>query len=468
MGHFDFDTSEGAIFMSREQDIASRIIELAGGRGNINDLECCMTRLRIEPKDVEAADQAALKKVDGVKGVMVTGGQLQVILGPGLAQKVADEAAEILKSGPAPTKSADKAGAPASRQPMTAQSFLRQVSAIFVPLLPAIIAAGMIIALSNVLQRFFGITPKTAVMGYSIITLLAILGNTIMGYLSILVAGNAAKQVGGPFAIGAVAGAILISPTLTSFNMLPGRGGLIGAALAGAFLGWLYKRLTRVMPEAINIIATPFLTVLIGGLVALFIVQPVGYWVSTGIGSAATTLINTVPWLAGPILAGTFLPLVLFGIHQALTPIHLELINKFGYTILLPILAMGGAGQVGAALAVYTKTKNQDLKKIIIAALPVGILGIGEPLIYGVTLPLLRPFVGACIGAAAGGLIVALSAVGALAIGPSGVILALVVNKPVAYLIGLLIAYVVGYFATLALGWDESKAGGTQTFDING
>jgi PTS system sucrose-specific IIC component len=454
--------------MSREQQIASRIIELAGGRENIRELECCMTRLRIDPRNLEAADQGALKKVDGVKGVIATGGQLQVILGPGLAQKVADEAAEIIKSGSGSAAAAVKQGAPEAPKSMTAQSFLRQVASIFVPLLPAIIAAGMIIALNNVLQKFFGVTPKTAIMGYSIVTILTILGNTIMGYLSILVGGNAAKLVGGPFAIGAVAGAILISPTLSNLNMTAGRGGLIGAALAGAFFGWIYKRLTRVMPEAINIIATPFITVLFGGLLALFVVQPVGYWISTGIGSAATALINSVPWLAGPILAGTFLPLVLFGIHQALTPIHLELINKFGYTILLPILAMGGAGQVGAALAVLTKTKNDDLKKIIKAALPIGILGIGEPLIYGVTLPLFRPFIGACIGAAVGGLLMALFSVGASAIGPSGVILTLLVNKPVVYLLGLVVSYVAGYFATLALGWDESKAGETQTFDING
>ncbi|HLO02801.1 MAG TPA: PTS transporter subunit EIIC [Symbiobacteriaceae bacterium] len=454
--------------MSREQQIAARIIELAGGRGNINELECCMTRLRIDPKNLEAADQGALKKVDGVKGVIVTGGQLQVILGPGLAQKVADEAGEIMRSGPAPTSTTVKTDAPEAKKAVTAQSLLRQIASIFVPLLPAIIAAGMIIALNNVLQKFFGITPKTAIMGYSVVTVLTILGNTIMGYLSILVGGNAAKLVGGPFAIGAMAGAILISPTLTSLNMTAGRGGLIGAALAGAFFGWMYKRLTKVMPEAINIIATPAITALAGGLLALFVLQPIGFWVSSGIGSAATALINTVPWLAGPILAGTFLPLVLFGIHQALTPIHLELINKFGYTILLPILAMGGAGQVGAALAVYTKTKDQELKKIITAALPVGILGIGEPLIYGVTLPLFRPFIGACIGAAAGGLLMAVSNVGATAIGPSGVILALLATKPLIYLIGLAIAYVVGYFATLALGWDESKAGVSQTFDING
>lgn len=457
--------------MSREQQIASRIIELAGGSGNIKELECCMTRLRIDPKSLESADQGALKKVDGVKGVIVTGGQLQVILGPGLAQKVADEAADILRSGPAPTSTTVKTDAsPEQKRTPDARTFLRQVASIFVPLLPAIIAAGMIIALSNVLQRFFGVTAETKIAGYAVTAVLAVIGNTIMGFLSILVGGNAAKLVGGPFAIGAMAGAILISPSLAAANpaWISGRGGLIGAALAGALFGWLYKRMTRVMPEAINIIATPFLTAIIGGLITLFVLQPVGFWIANGIGKAATVLIETVPWLAGPILAGTFLPLVLLGIHQALTPIHLELIKQFGFTILLPILAMAGAGQVGASFAVFMKTKNQDLKNIIKAGLPIGILGIGEPLIYGVTLPLGRPFLGACIGAAVGGLVVALSGVGATAIGVSGVILTLLATNPVVYLAGVAVAYVAGYFATMALGWDESKAGESKTFDING
>lgn len=451
--------------MSREEAIAQQLVERLGGRENIAAMECCMTRLRVDPRDLSKADQAAIKKVSGVKGVVQTGGQIQVILGPGLAQKVADAASSLMAAQPGDAVATSTA-APTAQVGGT-KDLLRKVASVFVPLLPAIIGAGMIMALNNVLQKMGIITPKSTVFGYNVIAVLGILGNTIMGYLSILVGMNASKEWGGPAAIGGVAGAILIAPTLTSLGMAPGRGGLIGALIAGAFMGWLYKQLTRRMPEAINIVVTPLLTMLLGGLAVLFVMQPIGYYVSQWITVGARGLLNVGGPVAGFLLAGTFLPLVMLGIHQGLTPIHMELIKQLGNTPLLPILAMAGAGQVGAALAVYFKTRNKELKQVILASLPVGILGIGEPLIYGVTLPLFRPFIGACIGAAFGGAVVALAKVGALAMGVSGVLLALLVDKVGMYLFGILISYVAGFIATWMLGFDESKASDSQTFNFN-
>ena len=149
------------------------------------------------------------------------------------------------------------------------------------------------------------------------------------------------------------------------------------------------------------------------------------------------------------------MPMVMFGVHQAMTPIHVELISQYGYTILLPILAMAGAGQVGASLAVYFKTKNKLLKKTVASALPVGIMGIGEPLIYGVTFPLGRPFIGACIGGAFGGAIQAHFVVGAATLGISGLPLAATTNNIPVYLIGILISYAAGFAATWFLGFDD-------------
>lgn len=136
---------------------------------------------------------------------------------------------------------------------------------------------------------------------------------------------------------------------------------------------------------------TPTLTLLITGFATYFILQPVGGWLSDGVVYFFQTMISYGGALAGLVLAGTFLPLVMTGLHQGLTPIHMEFLNTTKENPLLPILAMGGAGQVGAAFAVYLKTKNTKLRNIIKGALPVGLLGIGEPLIYGVTLPLGRP-----------------------------------------------------------------------------
>ena len=161
--------------------------------------------------------------------------------------------------------------------------------------------------------------------------------------------------------------------------------------------------------------------------------------------------------MTGFILGGIWLPMVMLGLHQVFTPIHAELFVRYGVNILLPILAMAGCGQVGAAAAVYLKTKNALLKKTIASALPVGIMGIGEPLIYGVTLPLGRPFIGACIGGAFGGAIQAAAAVGVSAMGISGLPLAAVSNNIPIYLSGLLTAYIVGFIATWIIGFDDPE-----------
>lgn len=449
--------------MSREERIAAELLGKLGGRENVASMECCMTRLRIDLRDQAKADLKAVRKVEGVKGVVQTGGQVQVIFGPGLAQKVAEAAATAtgVSVGEAPP-------VPGEAARLGSKDLLRKIANVFVPLIPGIIAVGMMIALNNVLQKANIITPETTIAGYSVVGILNLLGGTFLGLLSILVGHNAAREWGGPPVIGAVGAAILLGggngAALTALNMVPGRGGLIGALIAGAFLGWLYRRIQRVMPETINIIVTPFLTLLVGGLIVVFVLQPVGGVLADWITAAATWLIGVGGPIAGFLLAGTFLPLVMLGIHQGLTPIHMQLIETLGNTPLLPILAMAGAGQVGAAIAVYVKTRDADLRRVIIAALPVGFLGIGEPLIYGVTLPLFRPFIGACIGAGFGGAVIAMAKVGALAMGVSGILLTLLVDKVAMYLLGLVVSYIAGFIATWLLGFDESRIAEAESF----
>lgn len=208
-----------------------------------------------------------------------------------------------------------------------------------------------------------------------------------------------------------------------------------------------------------DLFVTPFLVVVISTFVALFLCQPLGGYLSEAIGYAATESIGTGGAVTGFILGGTFLPMVMVGIHQGLTPIHAELLSRYGVTILLPILAMAGGGQVGAAIAVYAKTKNKALRKTIASALPVGLMGVGEPLIYGVTLPLGKPFIGACIGGAFGGAVQAAYMVGAATIGISGLPLAASTDNIPMYLLGLVAAYVAGFIATWLLGFDDPKEG---------
>lgn len=208
---------------------------------------------------------------------------------------------------------------------------------------------------------------------------------------------------------------------------------------------------------ALDLFLTPLLVLIISGFLALFVLQPLGGIISDGIASGAKLALAHGGSLVGLILSAAFLPLVMTGLHQGLIPIHMELIASTGVTVLLPILAMAGAGQVGATLAVWCKTKNQKLIHIIKSGIVVGFLGIGEPLIYGVTLPLFRPFIAACIGGSLGGAFVATFKLGATGIGISGLPLTLLIsNGMLLYLVGILISYVGGFVATWLIGFDDS------------
>ncbi|AEA01396.1 phosphotransferase system, EIIC [Aerococcus sp. Group 1] len=277
---------------------------------------------------------------------------------------------------------------------------------------------------------------------------------------------NAAKVFGATEGLGGIVAGIIYLTGMTPENPLkniftgqtlaPGQGGIIGVLLAVFLLSIVEKQLRKFVPDSLDIIVTPTLSLLTVGLMTIFLIMPIAGWVSAGLVGVVNWVLNVGGAFSGFILGAIFLPLVMFGLHQILTPIHIEMINAPGSTQLLPVLAMAGAGQVGAALALWLKCRrNGRLVNIIKGSLPVGILGIGEPLIYAVTLPLGRPFITACIGDGIGGAVVGrIGSVGATAIGPSGVALIPLIadGKWMAYALGLLAAYAGGFVATYFFG----------------
>lgn len=461
--------------MKKEVLIAEGIIEKIGGAKNIKNLTFCMTRIRIAPKYESKVDLNGLKQIDGVISV-VNEETIQIIVGPGTVNRVADQICEITgikldsfsddeddDNDYNPFEGlAEKNQSDLKKQNATPfKLFLRKIASIFIPLIPAIVASGLIAGLTNVIVRM-GADPESA-----LIEVLNLIGWGLFAYLGVFVGINTAKEFGGTPSLGGVAGILIINPgladvTLFGEALVPGRGGLIGVMLAAVFISWTEKRVRRIVPAAVDIIVTPTISLLITGLATLFILQPIGGIVSDAITNGLLGLIDTGGIFAGLILAGTFLPLVMTGLHQGLTPVHMELINTLGENPLLPILAMGGAGQVGAAFAIYIKTKNQKLRKVIKGGLPVGILGIGEPLIFGVTLPLGRPFLTACLGAAVGGAFQAFFKVSTIALGVSGLPLVFLVqtHQILLYLIGIVIAYTFGFIFTYLFGFKEEMANG--------
>ncbi|HMM22532.1 MAG TPA: PTS transporter subunit EIIC [Selenomonadales bacterium] len=442
--------------MAKEQDLAGRILELIGGKGNIAAAAYCMTRLRLTLADPAKADTGSLKKTAGVLGVVESAGQLQIILGPGVVNKVADEITALTGLRMGEVQDFKAAYEDKNRTPF--KLFLRKLASIFVPLIPAIVASGMIAGLTNIVIRMGG-DPKS-----SLVLILNALGWGVFTYLAIFVGINAAKEFGGTPSMGGLAGVLIINPAISAITiggaaLVPGRGGLIGVLLVAWVMCFVEKRLRKIVPNAIDIVVTPALTLLITGFATYFILQPVGGYLSDGIVAFFKSMLGWGGAVAGYVLAGTFLPIVMTGLHQGLVPIHMEFLNTLKENPLFPILAMAGAGQVGAAFAVYLKTKNQRLKDIIKGALPVGILGIGEPLIFGVTLPLGRPFITACIGAGFGGAWQAITHTSSIALGVSGLPLAFLIKPGQVgnYLIGIAIAYVAGFLVTWLAGFDDPR-----------
>ena len=438
------------------KELAREILKIMGGKENITVATHCMTRLRLTPADPSMIDLDALKNLQGVLGVIESAGQVQIILGPGFVNKVAAEitiltALQLGEIQDLKTQIADKNATPM-------KLFLRKLSSIFVPLIPAIVASGMVAGLTNI-----AIQSGAAPTG-NFITILNVIGWGLFSYLGVFVGINTAKEFGGTPAMGGLAGILIINPAIATITinqsaLVPGRGGLIGIILVAWFMSQMEKQLRKFVPHVLDIVITPALALLLTGFATFYVLQPIGGILSEGIIDLFKAMLAWGGAIAGFILAGTFLPVVMTGLHQGLLPVHMEFLNIQKANPLMPILAMAGAGQVGATFAVYLKTKNNKLKEIIKGALPVGILGIGEPLIFGVTLPLGRPFITACIGAGFGGAFQAAMHVNAIALGLSGLPLAFLI-KPgtvVYYLLGILIAYIAGFIITFVVGFDDPK-----------
>ena len=466
------------------KSLAKKIFDITGPEENILHAANCMTRLRLQLAQAAPEAVAQLKALEGVIGVNQADTELQVILGPGAAEQTAAAFQQLLqaaraqakeKAQPAPSgQGSQKQGQDitpeygigdgkklhADIKAKNATPFkllLKKISGIFIPLIPGFIACGLITGLLNLLLKS---EPSLADMAW--IKMLAIMGNAIFYGMNLFVGFNAAKEFGGSPILGGILAAVITHPALKdimlgSEQLQPGRGGIIAVLLVTAFGAWLELRLRKIIPTMLDLLLTPLLTILIAGFAALFILQPIGGMIATAIGDGVTIAIHEGGAMTGFILGGLWLPIVMLGIHQAMTPIHVQLIQEYGVTLLLPILAMAGCGQIGACLAVYFKTKNKFLKKTILSALPVGIMGIGEPLIYGVTLPLGRPFITACIGGAFGGAVQAAFSIGSSAIGISGLPLTTVTSQPLIYLLGILTSYIAGFALTWLAGFDEPE-----------
>ncbi|MBY8072445.1 PTS N-acetylmuramic acid transporter subunit IIBC [Vibrio fluvialis] len=473
------------------QTMISQILAAVGGSGNVNKCGNCMTRLRLTLANNGVADQATLKQIPGVMGVVESDEQFQIILGPGKAQQAADlmnQLIESITSGNAQpieaNDSQDLSSVAAaqkkqmkSKQTSAVQRFLSKFATIFTPLIPGFIAAGLLLGFATLLEQIYVVDQTPSQFMLDLIAYMKVFGKGLFAFLSILIGYNAQQAFGGSGVNGAILASLFVlgyNPDATSgiysgmseffgYTIDP-RGNIIGVLLAAIIGAQVERKVREYMPDDLDMILTSVVTLLIMGVVTYVVIMPIGGELFKGMSWLFMNL-NDNP-LGAAVLAGLFLISVVFGIHQGFVPVYFALMEAQGFNSLFPILAMAGAGQVGASLALYFKAnKDAVLRTQVKGAIIPGILGIGEPLIYGVTLPRVKPFVTACVGGAAGGFFIGLVSYLGLPVGlntvfgPSGIVaIPLMTSNSgifagmAVFVTGLLISYVVGFIATYFVG----------------
>lgn len=462
------------------QELSKEILKLVGGKENVASATNCMTRLRVTLKDNSKADIAGLKNTEGVLGV-VEDSTMQIILGPGKARKVTDlfkVDAGLGAGGTSTDKSweENKAAVKAGQKQSKIKDALRLIANIFTPLIPAVIAGGLF----NGFASLMGQIPVCAAgiasgAGFWFIlqNLFSLFGAAFLGYFAIYTGVRAAEVFGATPALGGMIGAIsigsqvvAISTALGLYNaevplnsiLTTGKGGIIGVIVGVFLLSKIEKWVRKHVPDVLDLIVTPLVSILVTGTIYLFVLMPVTGYISDGLVWLLNLLVAStnpvVAIISGFVMSAVFLPMVLLGLHHGLIPIYSVQLEQMGGVSLFPCLAMAGAGQVGAALAIYVKSrkvKNLRMQQTILGALPAGILGVGEPLIYGVTLPMGKPFVTAGLGAGFGGAFCMLMGVQAIAWGPSGLVATPLMKTPMMmlyFVLGLVIAYIIGFIIT--------------------
>ncbi len=461
---------------NKNLDLAQAILDQLGGKDNIAAATNCMTRLHLSIKDDAKVDKAALKKVEGVMGI-VESDPLQVVVGPGIAKKVLDEMTDTIGVPKDKKVTEDwqqnKDDIKKGQKQSPFKRALKTIAGIFIPMIPAIIAAGIFRGFSDIIGTAIGEGTLADTDFWNLLQQsFALIGHAFLGYFAIFTGVNAAKQFGATEALGGMIGAMSIAPMINDISeilglynadqplesvLTTGKGGIIGVIFGVWILSHIEKRLRKFIPNSLDLILTPVIAVFVMVMAMVFVVMPVSGFVSDLLIAGLSVLIDSdyffVNLISGYILAAAFLPMVLLGLHHGLIPLYAIQLDALGGVSLFPVLAMAGAGQVGAAIAIYIKAKrvkNDRMQKVISGALPAGVLGIGEPLIYGVTLPLGKPFITAGLGAGFGGAYVISMNVMANAWGPSGLVATPLMQSGsiVHYLIGIVISYIGGFIIT--------------------
>ena len=463
---------------------AQEIYDLVGQRENLVSAAHCATRLRLVTNDNSKVDMKKLEDVDGVKGVFSSNGQLQIIIGTGAVNKVYEEFLNI--SGMTAATKADVKAAAAAKQPLPFR-MIKALGDVFVPILPAIVAAGLIMGL---LEGMTKIWPDMANSGtYQIFHLFS---NAAFVFLPILVAVSAARVFGGNIFLGAVIGMIMVHTDLVNawsvasmieagekipqasvwfglynINLTGYQGHVIPVIIAVWFMCFLEKKLHEKVPEMIDLFVTPLVTVLVTGYLTLTVFGPIFSTLEEWI-LVAVQWIITIPYGLGAAVAGAIYPLtVVAGVHHMYNTVEARMLSvPKGYNTWMPIASSANFAQGAACFAVALKTKNQKFKTLALPSSLSAFLGITEPAIFGVNLRLVKPLVCGMIGGAVGAAVGSMLGIGATAYGVTGLFGFLTCADFIwQYAIMLAVSFAVSFILSWFLHKDQTDEGGEEAVE---
>ncbi len=462
---------------------AEEIFAQLGGRENIASAAHCATRLRLVIVDNSKVNTKTIENIEGVQGVFENAGQLQIIIGTGTVNKVYDEFLAV--SGVSAASKNDVKAAAAAQQPWW-KRMIKTLGDVFVPILPAIVAAGLMMGIVEGLGN--AVPAFQASDWYGFLDLAA---NTAFVFLPVLVAVSAANVFGGNVFLAAVIGCMMIHPnftngwnaangydvwylfgnalkfggyTLGQINQLGYQGHVIPVVISVYFMSRLEKKLHSVVPEVIDLFVTPLTTVVVTALLTFMIIGPIFSTLETFVLGLAETLVQNP---IGAIAMGAIYPItVVMGLHHMYNTIELGMLASSGLNTWMPIASAANFAQFGACLAVGLKTKNQKTKSLAVPASLSASLGITEPAIFGVNLRLMTPFVAGCIGGAAGSLVASIFHIGARANGVTGIPGYLIATNPLTYTILLAVAFAVAFAISFVLYKDEEETTAAPTATV--
>lgn len=454
---------------------AEQIVDAVGGKENIEAATHCVTRLRFALKDESKVDESKLEQIDVVKGSFSANGQYQVVIGQGTVNKVYQDLVNQTGIGEASKEDVKKASE-ANLNPL--QRAIKTLADIFIPILPAIVTAGLLLGLNNILTGQGIFFEESLIERYpqwaDIASVINLIANTAFTFLPALIGWSAVKRFGGSPLLGIVLGLILVHPDLLnawSYGAAEEAGeiptwnilgltvekiGYQGQVLPVLFASYLLAKievfLTKRVPEGIQLLVVAPVALLVTGFAAFILIGPVMFTVGNVITDAVIYIFDTVPLLGGLIYGGLYSLLVITGMHHTFLAVDLQLVgSQLGGTFLWPMLALSNIAQGAAALTIGFLAKEERLKGLSYTSALSAFLGITEPAMFGVNLRFRYAFVAAMISSAIAGMFISVNGVLASTIGVGGIPGFLVISKGMtSFLIGMVIVLVLPVILTLA------------------